>query len=588
MSASVPNGSATTVGAHASPFTGFPAQSIVLARISYEFHASMEPFFEFIRREWKAAVFFGGFFCIAALAVVFSVDPAFFYPRLQTDPLRYLMKAHAFIETGSTSAQAAVNIPPFLYAALPGVMRAPLMMAFSDFDDQWRAIEATNVIFAAIVALESAYIFSWSLPRKRHWMAIALAFAFAAIAPWWVANVLYPLADAPYAACTLGALILLRSIVTSQKPIASHVGEIILFAVLFVLAFLFRFSAPVILVFGGTLAYGRWSRANLSRRAKSLLVGLPVIAVTALVFFNREAIFGRYLNDPMWFIRKADDGLLVLNIFASAIPSQIVPAFNLGFSRPPVIGPMNMAFATTPLDLVWTLVGIGVSATVIFGAWRSRHKFLPELFYVLAPLPLLAPIVPSVARYLASYQPFYWIFFYAGMSAVLAPVIVRIRAPRRVAMVFGAAFCLAVLALGAMRLRKVVGTANPAQAVSVLRAPAYVAGVAGPFRSLREFIETLPPDRTLLIGAGATTGRWMVISGRQYYVPDDNLASVVRSKDVYLLAECGTLEVCRDFDNWVRHLEDGLSIRGRFTFDPVFERRTNQAQVAVFKVSSSQ
>lgn len=557
----------------------------MLSRTSYEFHASLEPFSAFVRREWKPAAFFGGFFVVAALAVIFSVDTAFFYPRLQTDPLRYLMKAHAFIDTGSTTVRAAVNIPPFLYAAMPGVMRAPLIVAFKDFDDQWRAIQAMNVVFAAIVALMSAYMLSWSQPTRRHWMTIAFAFAFAAIAPWWVANIVYPLADAPYAACTLGALILTRSLVVSQKPLRLQLHLIVSFAILFVFAFLLRFSAPVLLVFAGTLAHGRWSRQNLSARAKALAIGIPIIVVAALVFFNRDAIFGRYLNDPMWFIRKADDKLLVLNIFASAIPSQIIPAFNLAYSRPPVIGPMNMAFATTTRDLIWAIVGVAVSAIVIFGAWKARHKFLPELLYVLAPLPLLVPIVPSVARYLASYQPFYWIFFSVGASAILAPFVSRMRSPRRTPVILAAVFGVAVVTLGVMRLRKVVGTANPSQAISVLRAPAYFAGVAGPFRELRQFIETLPADRTLLIGAGATTGRWKVISGRDYYVPDANLVNVVRSKDVYLLAECGTLEICRDFDGWTRRLEDGISLRGRFAFEPVFERRTAQAQVAVLKLS---
>ncbi|HUR00293.1 MAG TPA: hypothetical protein VM166_12625 [Gemmatimonadaceae bacterium] len=556
------------------------------SRTSYEFHESLEPFSAFIRREWKPAALFGGLFVAAALAVIFSVDPAFFYPRLQTDPLRYLMKAHAFIETGSTTARAAINLPPFLYAAMPGVMRVPLIVAFKDFDDQWRAIQATNVIFAGIVALMSAYIFSWSQPAKRHWMTIALAFAFSAIAPWWIANILYPLADAPYAACTLGALILSRGLVTSQRPLRSQLTSLCIFAILFVFSFLLRFSAPVILVFAGTLAHGRWSRERLSSRAKLFALGLPFFIVAGLVFFNRDAIFGRYLHDPLWFIRKADDGLLVLNIFASAIPSQIIPAFNLAYSRPPVMGPMNMAFATTPRDLLWAIVGIAVSAVVILGAWRSRQRYLPELIYVLAPLPLLAPIVPSVARYLASYQPFFWIFFSAGASALLAPLVRRMRSPRRTAIVVAAAGGLALAALGAMRLRKVVGTANPSQAVSVLRAPAYFSGVAKPFHELREFIETLPTDRTLLIGAGASTGRWKVISGRDYYVPDPDLANVVRSRDVYLLAECGTLEICRDFGAWTRRLEDGLAIGGSFSFEPVFERRTAQAQVAVFRVSA--
>ncbi len=481
-----------------------------------------------------------------------------------------------------------MNVPPFLYAAMPGVMRAPLLMAFKDFDDQWRAIQATNVIFVAAVALLSAYIFSWSQPARRHWMAIALSFAFAVIATWWMANVLYPLADAPYAAFSLGALIVARQILTSHRPLTSQLPSILLFLVLFTAAFLMRFSAPVILVFAATLAHGRWSRVNLSPRHMVAIVGVPLVGVAALVFFNRDAIFGRYLNDPLWFIRKADDVKLIINVFASAIPSQVIPGFNLVYSRPPVVGPMNMEFAATRLDLAWTIVGLSVSALVIFGAWRSRRRFLPEILYVLAPFPLLAPIVPSVARYLASYQPFFWIFFYAGVAALLQPPLHRVRAARRISIVAAAAIALAVVSLVAVRLRKIAGTTNPSQAVSLLRAPDYVAGVAAPFRGLRQFIETLPPERTLLIGSGASTGRWTVISGRKYYVPDDNLASVVRSSDVYLLSECGTLEACRDFDTWTRRLEDGVSLRGRFEFTPVFSRRTAQAQVAVFRLSALQ
>jgi hypothetical protein len=64
------------------------------------------------------------------------------------------------------------------------------------------------------------------------------------------------------------------------------------------------------------------------------------------------------------------------------------------------------------------------------------------------------------------------------------------------------------MAVAGLRLRKIAGTANPSRAVSALNAPAYVASVAGPFRSLRHFIETLPKERTLLIGHQDTAGRW--------------------------------------------------------------------------------
>lgn len=85
-------------------------------------------------------VIFGGLFGAASVAVIFSVDPVYFYPRMQTDPLRYLLKAHALMETGSTVARAAVNLPPFLCASAPGVMRIPLLVAFHDFDDVIRVL----------------------------------------------------------------------------------------------------------------------------------------------------------------------------------------------------------------------------------------------------------------------------------------------------------------------------------------------------------------------------------------------------------------------------------------------------------------
>jgi len=513
---------------------------------------------------------------------MFAVDPAYFYPRMQTDPLRYLLKAHALMETGNTVIRAAINMPPFLYAAAPGVMRIPILLAFSDFDDQLRAIQLTNVVFVVVVAMMSAFVLSWTQPQKRHWMVIAFSFAFCALAPWWTANVLYPLADAPYAAFSLGALIVAGRILTSEKPVASQWVLLSLFAVLFVAAFLIRFTAPVILLFAGALAYGRWGRSKLSLKALVLGIGLPVVAVAVLVFLNREVIFKRYLIDQMWFIREADDVLLALNPFASAIPSQIVPGFYLIYSRPPVLGAMDMAFGTTPADAAWVVVGVAISLIAILGMWKARHRFLPEVVYVVAPFPVLAVIAPSAGRYLASYQPFFWIFFLAGASWLAAPFLRRI-SPRQIRIGVAVAGVF-VVALASMRFAKIVGTANPKAAVSAMRAPAYVHGVASPFRDLRNFLETIPRDRTLLIGSPTSRGRWTVISGFRYYRPDRQLTAVARTRDIYLVSECGTLEVCRDFPTWTQQLKDEIRANGDFRIDSIFGRSTNFAHVAVFRV----
>ena len=56
---------------------------------SYQFHRELESPAAFIRREWQALAVFGGGFVAVLLLGVLAVDPAYFYPRLSTDPLLY-------------------------------------------------------------------------------------------------------------------------------------------------------------------------------------------------------------------------------------------------------------------------------------------------------------------------------------------------------------------------------------------------------------------------------------------------------------------------------------------------------------------
>jgi hypothetical protein len=224
-----------------------------------------------------------------------------------------------------------------------------------------------------------------------------------------------------------------------------------------------------------------------------------------------------------------------------------------------------------------------ISLLVIAGMWKSRKRFLPEILLVAAPFPVMEVIAPSAARYLASYQPFFWIFFLGSVSAFVLPYFRWLKGRTAVFVASGAAILLAGLV--ALRLGRVVGSASPGAAVSLGRAPAYIAGVAGPFRDLRGFLDALPRDRTLLIGATTTRGRWTVISGLKYYAPDSALASVARTKDVYLVSECGTVELCSDFPKWTQSLEDDINKNGRFKFDSLFARNTASAHVAVFRVS---
>src|SRR5215213_58931 len=159
---------------------------------SYKYHAALEPISSFVRREYLWIALASGLFCAIVLFGIFFIDPAYFYPRLQTDPLNYYLKASALVNSGTTAARFAVNQHPFAYAAMPGVLRAPVLFFFSDFDDQLRGIQILNIPILVSLALMSAYILSWTQPVRRHWMVIVFAFAFILLSPVWIANMFLP------------------------------------------------------------------------------------------------------------------------------------------------------------------------------------------------------------------------------------------------------------------------------------------------------------------------------------------------------------------------------------------------------------
>ncbi len=558
-----------------------------LTKSSFDFHCGLESPVVFFRREWKPIAIFGGGFCLLMLAGVAWLDPSFFYPRLQTDPLLYYLKVKELVEHGNTAARIAVNSSPFPYAAMPGVLRAPALLAFRDFDNQWRAIQLINIPIVASVALMSAYILSWTQPIRRHWMTIAFAFAFTALSPMWITNVYAPLADAPYAAFSLLAvLICVRTV--CRGSLKSSAGWLLLFAIVFVVTFLLRFTGPVLLLFGATLITGRWGAGDLSLRVKRTMIVAPLLALGALVWLNKQAIFGRYLAEPFTFVRYGDKSAVLLNLFGVALPDQILPDFHLAFSQPPIIDIFHGRFGQTPADAAWTVLGIAISATLIFGLWRSRMRLLPEILYVVAPMPVLAVMMPSTSRYLMSYQPFFWLFFFEGASAVWVGLKPFVSITRRSRLILGALALTVVGTAGALRWYRVVGTgADRSYAISMNVAPAYIGGVSSTFRSLRDFLETLPQDKVLLIGSAGTVGRWTAIANRQYYMPDSGLASTVSRKEVYLIVECGTREYCRDFSQLKNHLQDRLCYFGEFNYESVFAVRSNWARAEVFRLRPS-
>ena len=193
---------------------------------------------------------------------------------------------------------------------MPGVLRAPFVILFHDFDNQLRAMQVFNMLIVGSVALMCAYIFSWVHPRERHPYVIAFAFAFTLLSPIWLANVFLPLADAPYAAFSLGALLAMISVICAPHPLKKK-AAIASAALLFGVAFMLRFTAPVLLVFAAVLAHGRWGLNAVSRKIWIIAGGAIAAFLIVLVALNAQAIFGRYFFEPLWYLvegRQAEHG----------------------------------------------------------------------------------------------------------------------------------------------------------------------------------------------------------------------------------------------------------------------------------------
>ena len=521
------------------------------------------------------------------LAVIVFIDPAFFYPRLQTDPLNYWLKAKSLVDDGNTAARWAVNLRPFSYAAMPGVLRAPLLLMFDDFDQQLRAIQILNIPIAALVALLSGYILSWALPVRRHWIAICFAFAFTLLNPVWISNVFLPLVDAPYALFTMMAFIVSVRIFTRDKPAREQPLLLALYALLFLIAFLLRFTAPVLLVVPLALAAGRWRPGTISRKHVIAAAVLVVIAIAILVELNADAIFRRYGRELLGFARNGNKIGMTLNFFGAAVPAQVLPNFLQGFVHPPIVSYYNAVFFSSRLQAGWLGFGLLIGAVVVIGMWQARTKFLPEILYFLASAPILGLMMPSTSRYLKPYQAFVWVFFYFGSAYIyrrcraFIPSVMRSRA-------FGvAALATALLLIIGIRVWRLGGTASEKKfAVTATRAADYIGDVATTFRGLRGYIETLPRDKVLLMSDRGSMGRWKVISGRDYYYPDTTMESVAAKKDLYLVVECGTMEACQYWDEWRGKLEDRVTEFGSFEYDSVYAIARPRARAEVYRVKN--
>jgi hypothetical protein len=556
---------------------------------SYQFHRELESPAAFLRREWRSLAVFGGGFVAVLLIAVVAVDPAFFYARLGTDSLLYYLKGLAFAETGHTLARTALNQTPFQYASMPGVLRSPFILAFRDFDQQLRAIQLFNVALITATATMYSYVLSWTIPKAKHWMAIGFTFGFILLSPVWVANVFATLAEVPYAAFSIATFILLVRVLASDRPLRTRPFAIVAAAVLFGLAFLVKFTAPLLLVPAAVLAAARARQYGVPPRVRISVTVAVITVVIVLVGLNWESITHRYLSELTGYLFFADKSGMILSLVGVALPSQIIPDFQLAFAREWMVDPYRPLFATTPGDAVVIAAGIAVSLICFFGMWRARRRFAPEVWYFLAVLPPLSLVIPSTSRYLTAYQPFIWIFFFIGASVIFWRTISRLAASR-LAPIAGVGLLLLITSgLVYLRSQRMIGTTgNRSASISIGETQNYINEVAWTFRGLRRFLDTLPRDRTMLVGGWGMVGRWRVISGLDYFEPDSTLRMAVRESNIYVVLECGTLENCQDFIKLDAFWRERIGEYGNFSFEPVFNRTTQHAKTKVYRLKNLQ
>jgi hypothetical protein len=306
--------------------------------------------------------------------------------------------------------------------------------------------------------------------------------------------------------------------------------------------------------------------------------------MVGLVALNSTAIFGRYLTEVVTMVTQERKTGMLVTLFGSALPAQVIPVFNLGFQVDPVSRYIDEAWTGPARDIVWNVVGFMISALIVRGMFIMRTRLTPEIAAIVAALPVLTVFPYSTTRYLMSYQPFIWICFFAAFAAVTEKSVRRAtRNQLRLVAVAGAvAAVAAIVLLRSARAAQTARVESPGASFSSFRA--YTNDVENTYRNLRTFVETLPRDRALLIGGRGNVGRFTVISDRDYYRPDSNLTNATREKDVYLLISCGTASACGEFDQWLVSQAQMLARFGNFTYERVYDYRTANARALVQRV----
>jgi hypothetical protein len=112
----------------------------------------------------------------------------------------------------------------------------------------------------------------------------------------------------------------------------------------------------------------------------------------------------------------------------------------------------------------------------------------------------------------------------------------------------------------------------------------HAADVAHTYRGLREFLERLPRDRSLIVTEPRGTGKWKAIAGLDHYRMDSAAVNVVGPKDFYFVVDCPTPTDCLYFDKLVEYHMKRVLRYGSFSFEQIYNTANPWSAARVYRM----
>jgi hypothetical protein len=227
------------------------------------------------------------------------------------------------------------------------------------------------------------------------------------------------------------------------------------------------------------------------------------------------------------------------NLLFSAVPSQIVPNYMSHFDY---YGKISLGYELRQITLnksLFLVIGLSISVIIGAGIWRLRRIMRPEIGCLLVMLPVLMIPTDSTARYLSVLQPIFWIFFLQGIYDIK---LLLEKKSRRLPLVLLGVFIIIVMSTNYQYMRKISNYDR--SGIGPLMIKNSIKEVSTIYHATRQFIDSLPKDRTRFVLSSHYAAKWFAISGIKFINTKDILKKMAEGYDIYVVIDC-TQRFCK-------------------------------------------